>query len=146
MGYADDTTIYAVIPMRLLRPQVIESLNQDLTAINSFGLKWRRRINPTKAKSTVVIRSLTYMLSVMVISILVVLSLSLHIGNLGLWVDVWDSFAWSCIEGSWNVADICYTEGCLNVSAISCTNPSKLLEVIWFLVTIIFFVTLYTLD
>ena len=33
--YADDTTIYADIPGELLRPQVMESLNPDLAAIDS---------------------------------------------------------------------------------------------------------------
>ena len=37
--YAVDTTIYALIPRPLLRSQVIESLNQDLAAINSWCLK-----------------------------------------------------------------------------------------------------------
>ena len=32
--YADDTTIYAVICEPLLRPQVMEFLNQDLSVIN----------------------------------------------------------------------------------------------------------------
>ena len=36
VGYADDTTIYAVIPRLLSRPQVIESLNQDLAANDSW--------------------------------------------------------------------------------------------------------------
>ena len=35
MGYADDTTIYAVIPRPLSPPQVMESLTQDLAALNS---------------------------------------------------------------------------------------------------------------
>ena len=35
VDYADDTTIYAVIPRPLSRPQVMESLNQYLAAINS---------------------------------------------------------------------------------------------------------------
>ena len=35
MGYADDTTVYAVILRTLLRPQVMALLNQDLTAIDS---------------------------------------------------------------------------------------------------------------
>ena len=33
VDYADDTTIYAVITRPLSRPQVMESLNQDLAAI-----------------------------------------------------------------------------------------------------------------
>ena len=35
VNYADDTTIYAIVPRPLLRPQVMESLNQDLAAIDS---------------------------------------------------------------------------------------------------------------
>ena len=34
VNYADASTIYAVIPGPLLHPQVMESLNQDLAAIN----------------------------------------------------------------------------------------------------------------
>ena len=35
VGYADNTTIYAIIPGPLSRPLLMESLNQDLAAINS---------------------------------------------------------------------------------------------------------------
>ena len=35
VGRAKDTTIYAVVPRPLSRPQVLESLNQDLAASNS---------------------------------------------------------------------------------------------------------------
>ena len=35
VGNANDTTIYAVIPKPLSRPQVMESLNRDLVAIHS---------------------------------------------------------------------------------------------------------------
>ena len=36
MNYADDTTICTVIPRPHSRPQVMESLNQDLAAIDSW--------------------------------------------------------------------------------------------------------------
>ena len=39
VGYAGDTTIYAVIARPLTRPQVMESLNQDLATINSWCFK-----------------------------------------------------------------------------------------------------------
>ena len=58
-GYVDDTTIYAVIPRPLLRPQMMESLNQDMAAINSWYLKWHMRPNPNKIKFMVVGRSQT---------------------------------------------------------------------------------------
>ena len=57
VGYAGDTKIYAVIPRLLLRPQVMKSLNQDLTAVNSWCLKWHMRLNPKKTKFMVVSRS-----------------------------------------------------------------------------------------
>ena len=43
MGYADDTTIYAVIP----------------AAINYWCFKWHMRLNPKKTKSIVVNQSRT---------------------------------------------------------------------------------------
>ena len=36
-GYVDDSTIYAVIPIPLSRPQVMESVNQDLAAMALGG-------------------------------------------------------------------------------------------------------------
>ena len=55
MGYANDTTIYAVIiPGSLSRSQVMESMNQDLAEINSWCLKWHVRLNPKKTNYMVV--------------------------------------------------------------------------------------------
>ena len=56
MGYVDDTTICAVIPKPLLRPQVMDSLNQDLATIDCWSLKWHR-LNPKKTEPTVASRS-----------------------------------------------------------------------------------------
>ena len=53
VGYADDTTIYAVISKPLSCHQVLESINQDLAAINSWRLKWNMRLNSKKTKSMV---------------------------------------------------------------------------------------------
>ena len=47
-GYEDDTTSYAVIPRLFSRPQVMESLNQDLVALNSWCLKWHMKLNSKK--------------------------------------------------------------------------------------------------
>ena len=60
VGYADDTTNYAVIPRQLTRPQAMESLNRDLAATHSWCLKWYMRLIPRKSKSTVVSRSRIY--------------------------------------------------------------------------------------
>ena len=73
-GHADDTTIYAVISRPLSYAQVMESLNHDLAAINSWCLKWHKRLNPKKTKSMVVSLSRTSA-PVMTISLLVVLCL-----------------------------------------------------------------------
>ena len=43
VGFADDTTIYVNIPGQFSQPQVMESLNQDLAALNSWCLKWHMR-------------------------------------------------------------------------------------------------------
>ena len=56
MGYADDATIYAVIPRMHSRLQVLQSLNQALAAIDSWYLKRRMRLNPKKMKSIVASR------------------------------------------------------------------------------------------
>ena len=54
MGYADDTTNYAVIRGPPLPPQVMVSLKQDLAVINSWCLNWHMRLNIKKTKSMVV--------------------------------------------------------------------------------------------
>ena len=54
VGYADGATIYTVIARPLSRPQVMESLNQDLAAIDSWCLKWHMWLNPNKRQSMVV--------------------------------------------------------------------------------------------
>ena len=59
MGCGDDTTIYAVIPRPLSRPQVMEVLIQDLAAINSWFLKWHLRLKHKKTKSMMVCLSRT---------------------------------------------------------------------------------------
>ena len=59
MGHTDDTMIYAVIPRPLSRSQGIESLNQDLAAVNFWCLKRHVRFNPMKTESAVAIRSQT---------------------------------------------------------------------------------------
>ena len=71
VSYADDATICAVIPRPLSHPQAMESLNQDLAAINSWYSKWHivRRQKPCW------LVNLGPMLPVMVISLLVMLSL-----------------------------------------------------------------------
>ena len=51
VGYAGDTTIHAVIPRPLPRPQVMKLLNPDLIAIYSCCLKKHTRLNAKNSKS-----------------------------------------------------------------------------------------------
>ena len=48
VGFAYDIATYAVIPRPLSLSQVMESLNQDLSAINSWGLNWHMRLKSKK--------------------------------------------------------------------------------------------------
>ena len=59
VGYEDDTTMHAVIPRPVSRPQVIDSLNRKLAAIHSWYLKWHMRLNPRMIKSMVINRAQT---------------------------------------------------------------------------------------
>ena len=58
MGYADDTTIHAVIPRLLSHSQVIESLNQNF-GNHLLVLEVAHELNPKKIKSMVANRSRT---------------------------------------------------------------------------------------
>ena len=49
-----------VIPRLLSCIEVMESLSQELTAIDSWCLKWHMRLNSKKAKSRAVSRSWAY--------------------------------------------------------------------------------------
>ena len=50
----------SIIPRALLRPQVMESLNQNLAAIFSWCLKRHMKLNPKKTKFMAVSRSRKY--------------------------------------------------------------------------------------
>ena len=60
MGYANDTTIYAVILRPLSRPQATELLNQSLAAIDAWCLKRPMRFNRQKIEPRKVSRFCTY--------------------------------------------------------------------------------------
>ena len=74
VGYADDTMIYAVIPIPLSRPQLMELLNQDFAAIYSSCLKWQMRFFKTRLNLWW-LAGFGPVLPVVVISLLVVMSL-----------------------------------------------------------------------
>ena len=59
VGYADDTTLYAVIPNASKRPDVTASLNRDLESIDNWCCQWQMKLNATKTKTLLVSRSRT---------------------------------------------------------------------------------------
>ena len=59
VGYADDSTLVAVIPKPSDRPRVEASILRDLQAISGWCDRWCMKLNPSKTKSLVVSRSRT---------------------------------------------------------------------------------------
>ena len=59
VGYADDSTLVAVIPKPSDRPRVEASILRDLRAVRRWCDEWCMKLNPSKTKSLVVSRSRT---------------------------------------------------------------------------------------
>ena len=59
LAYADDTSLYAHIPSPAMRLDVANSLNEDLSKIQSWCLQWGMKLNPSKSKEMLVSRSRT---------------------------------------------------------------------------------------
>ena len=59
VGYADDSTLVAVIPKPSDRPRVEASILRDLQAVSRWCDEWCMTLNPSKTKSLVVSRSRT---------------------------------------------------------------------------------------
>ena len=59
VGYADDTTLYAVIPKASDRCAVAASLNRDLQCISDWCARWQMKLNPGKTKTLLISRSRT---------------------------------------------------------------------------------------
>ena len=59
ISYADDTTLYAEINSPSDRSLVAESLNRDLSNIQSWCSTWGMKLNPSKTHSIIVSRSRT---------------------------------------------------------------------------------------
>ena len=60
LAYADDTSLYAQIPSPAMRPNVANSLIDDLNKIQSWCLQWGMKLNPSKSKEMIVSRSRTH--------------------------------------------------------------------------------------
>ena len=59
IGYADDSTLIAVVRSPGVRVTVAESLNHDLARVNAWCDLWGMKLNASKAKSIIVSRSHT---------------------------------------------------------------------------------------
>ena len=60
ISYADDSTLYASVNSPSDRVAVADSLNRDLSKIQSWCLKWGMKLNPSKTQSIIVSRSRTH--------------------------------------------------------------------------------------
>ena len=59
IGYADDSTLMAVVPSPGARVTVAESLNRELVRVNAWCDLWRMKFNASKTKAIIVSRSRT---------------------------------------------------------------------------------------
>ena len=59
IGYADDSTLIAVVPSPGLRVTVAESLSRDLVKVSAWCDLWGMKLNASKTKTMIVSRSRT---------------------------------------------------------------------------------------
>ena len=59
IGYADDSTLIAVVPSPNVRVAVAESLIHDLGRVSEWYDLWGMKLNASKTKTMIVSRSLT---------------------------------------------------------------------------------------
>ena len=59
IGYADHSTLIAVVPSSGARVMVAESLNRDLVRVNAWYDLWGMKLNASKTKTMIVSRSHT---------------------------------------------------------------------------------------
>ena len=59
IGYADDSTLVAVVPSPGARVMVAESLNCDLVRVNAWCDLWGMKLNESKTKTMIVSKSCT---------------------------------------------------------------------------------------
>ena len=59
IGYADDSTLTAVVPSPGVRVTVAESLIRDLGRVSEWCEIWRMKLNASKTKTMIVSRSRT---------------------------------------------------------------------------------------
>ena len=54
IGYADDSTLIAVVPSQGLRVAVAESLSRDLVKVSEWCDLWGMKLNASKTKTMIV--------------------------------------------------------------------------------------------
>ena len=59
IGYADDSTLMAVVPSPGARVTVAKSLNRDVARVNAWYNLWGMKLNASKTKTMIVSRSST---------------------------------------------------------------------------------------
>ena len=59
IGYADDSTLIAVVPSPCNRVAVAESLSRDLMKVSEWFDLWRMKLNTSKTKTMIISRSST---------------------------------------------------------------------------------------
>ena len=59
VGYADDSTLMAVVPPPGVRVAVAESLIRDLDRVSEWCELWGMKLNTSKTKTMIVLRSRT---------------------------------------------------------------------------------------
>ena len=57
IGYADDSTLIAVVPSPGVRVEVAESLSRDLMKVSELFDLWRMKLNASNTKTMIVSRS-----------------------------------------------------------------------------------------
>ena len=58
IGYADDSTLMAVVPSPGVRVAVAESLIRDLGRVNEWCILWGMKLNASKTKTMIISRTL----------------------------------------------------------------------------------------
>ena len=59
IGYADESTLMAVVPSPVVRVTVAESLSRDLGKVSEWSNRWGMKLNASNTKTIIVSRSYT---------------------------------------------------------------------------------------
>ena len=68
VAYADDTTLYAIIPSPQDRQRIANVFTRDVSRIMSWCNRWGMKLNPSKSHSMIISRSRTPFLLTQILS------------------------------------------------------------------------------